>query len=243
MRIQRLSYALCFSRGLSWPVEETPFVELEDAIAIALSDGAEWGVHRHLELGLDGRESRGGLRLICESWAVIEELHRRNHEELENRANFELPLPLAVALLDELLELLFIQLVHKIANTEIPVVDLCLCRRHGTECHILYVRGGSEQMAELYLLANVDGEMLPVRPAVAAICFSCSCGSSCLQLLHPLKVVRIVDDARDDLARLIGERCVALGAVHLVAAAHLGNRRAAAGAGTTVLDDFGDRGD
>ena len=87
----------------------------------------------------------------------------------------------------------------------------------------------------------MDWQETEIGPAVTAGL----CCSSCrrLQLLHPFEVMRIVDDAVDDFARLVGERRVALRTEHLVAAAHLGNRRSAAGAGTTVLDDFGDGGD
>lgn len=55
--------------------------------------------------------------------------------------------------------------------------------------------------------------------------------------------MRIVDDALYNRSCLIREWRVALRTEHLVAAAHLGNRRAAAGTRATVLDDLGDRGD
>ena len=55
--------------------------------------------------------------------------------------------------------------------------------------------------------------------------------------------MRIVDDSLDDGSLLVREGSVAQRAVHLVAAAHLGNRRAAAGTRPAVLDDLSDCGD
>lgn len=88
----------------------------------------------------------------------------------------------------------------------------------------------------------MDWHKTEIGPAVAADLRSCSC-SSCLQLLHSLKVVRIVDDALDDGSLLIREGSVAQRAVHLIAAAHLGNCRTAAGARPAVLNDLGNCGD
>lgn len=55
--------------------------------------------------------------------------------------------------------------------------------------------------------------------------------------------MRIVDDSLDDGPLFIRKGSVALSTVHLVAAAHLGNRRTAAGTRPAVLDDLGDCGD
>ena len=238
-----MSVQLCLGVGLLAPTHLTlGRVDVRNTVAVAFSDSLEWCVHRRLELDLVGRESRGRLCLVCKSGTVVEELHGCDNEELENRTDFELPLALPVALLDELLELLFIQLVHEIADTEVAVIRRRIGARQLTaERHILHMGRCAEQISEQIVSTDMGGKQMPVGPAVAAISCSCSCSGSCRrQLLHPLKVVRIMDDAIDNRARNVGERRIALRAEHLVTAAHLGNRRAAAGAGATVLDDFGD---